>query len=658
MRVRLVRWSPAVAAVTLPMLLAAWPLTQGGDWVLNRDGSLYSALAEAVYKGQGYVLTDGSFPAFRPPLMATLGAVTWLFTGPSFESFVWTLRFFQVGAVAVAAAIGWQLEGAAGALLVGLLYAASPLLNEDLNLFIRPDGVLTVFSLAALAALISADRRSSQRRAALAGIMVGLAFLTKQTAAAWLMLPLALWAVGPTSSRRLTTLVTFVIAGLPFALAWYWVAVWNGVGFAGGLTYPALGLVTGALITSTLVVFHGRWSGWIAGRLAIQEPRWQRWRRWAVGGSRLLAGLAFLAGLRVLIGLASRERIEVPRQLTIDLLSRDLADLSEAIFVLPWLAWVGAAGLLLAFIRRGGREVVVAAVLAAIPVVYVALRYDLREGQYSVVAALLIVAAGTFLAHVLRLAADRLGRVTSPPAGALATASLLAITATAVAVSITLPSISAEAARLRNLRSPNYARAESIAAAAGWLRETAPPGVRIAFDDDSFRQMYVDLDGAYPLLMVPQSFAWPARQEVVRLRAFVDIAKLGRPRPSLEPPVLVLTAWGEERYYVVLEEARFVAFLTNNDVKFLVTTGSPPFGLGRISAYLGRQPGLSLVFHHEDPFYPVSVYRVEGEALRVMGAPLYTDRQTLRFLSSSTGRSVDQLVRALSPAGAQYIDAP
>src|SRR5207237_289700 len=114
--------------------------------------------------------------------------------------------------------------------LAGLLFIASPM--DVVDVFITTDMPLFLFSFASVAFAFRASKTERARDFALAGAMLGLAFLSKYFAVVLGMAEAAFFLVH--RPRRWRGLVLLVLCALPFALlnaAWNYSHCWTNVMF-------------------------------------------------------------------------------------------------------------------------------------------------------------------------------------------------------------------------------------------------------------------------------------------------------------------------------------------------------------------------------------------------------------------------------------------
>jgi 4-amino-4-deoxy-L-arabinose transferase-like glycosyltransferase len=244
------RWFLGAVGVTLAfrLWLAAWlPLT--GD--------------EAYFVYWGAVPAAGFYD--HPPM------VGWMLAGLlAVSDAEWWLRLPQV---VLPAAIAWGIArlarpvtGAAIAWLAATAYLVAPV--QVINVAVTTDTPLLAFSFLSVAAFVVAVRRDSLAWAALAGLMLGGAILSKFFAAPLAFAYLGYVLATPSWRRRWAALAVIVLAALPAALYllwWNYVHCWANVMFNLYIRHGDAGLAWGKPLkfaafllyaTSPLLVWH------------------------------------------------------------------------------------------------------------------------------------------------------------------------------------------------------------------------------------------------------------------------------------------------------------------------------------------------------------------------------------------------------------------
>lgn len=156
------------------------------------DSAWYIALALNLYKGLGYLEIDWSPEVSRGPVFPGLIALSfWLF-GVSVKSALWVVRLFFVLNVGLIYAIGAKFFNRTTGLIAALLVLTS-FTAHRLSSYILLDNVVPFFILLAYLLLFMAFEEKKNLYFGLAGFVLGVAFLTKEIAALFLLLPALLW---------------------------------------------------------------------------------------------------------------------------------------------------------------------------------------------------------------------------------------------------------------------------------------------------------------------------------------------------------------------------------------------------------------------------------------------------------------------------------
>ncbi len=244
------RWFLVALGVTLAfrLWLAAWlPLT--GD--------------EAYFAYWGLVPAAGFYD--HPPM------VGWMLAGLlAVSDAEWWVRLPQVllpGAIAFGIArLAQPATGTAVAYLAATAYLVAPV--QVVNVAVTTDTPLLAFSFLSVAAFVIAVRRDSLAWAALAGLMLGGAILSKFFAAPLAFAYFAYVLATPSWRRRSSALAVIVLASLPAALYlawWNYAHCWANVMFNLYIRHGDAGLGWGKPLkfaafllyaTSPLLVWH------------------------------------------------------------------------------------------------------------------------------------------------------------------------------------------------------------------------------------------------------------------------------------------------------------------------------------------------------------------------------------------------------------------
>ncbi len=219
-------------------------------WFVSFDGSAYLAVAKNLRELKGPVFPDGTFMTFRGPIYPAIAAAGWTILPVTVKNGVWILRAAVIAASMSVGWLAWRITANQYAVvLAGLLTAVSPLTLIAGGWFPVPDALAWTFVVLALA--IAA--RGSPKRIWLAGVLLALGYLTKETTL--LALPLPALYIAQVSGVPMG-LRSFVSSAAAWGLV---VGGWNitTVLAAGALTppldRPAVLLLLGAVFSLSLI---------------------------------------------------------------------------------------------------------------------------------------------------------------------------------------------------------------------------------------------------------------------------------------------------------------------------------------------------------------------------------------------------------------------
>ncbi|OGN88389.1 MAG: hypothetical protein A2X23_05345 [Chloroflexi bacterium GWC2_73_18] len=196
------------------------------------DDARYLYVGLSVLDGHGPVTPDGRTFLLRSPvyglLLATGGRVM---GGDPLEGAHLAASAFALAGLVGAAYLGWRLGGPAVGIGTAIALAAAPLVWGLLPT-LRVDLVQTAGVVAVLAALL----RPEAWRWALAGAILGLTVLVKESVLLLLVLPIA-W-LRPLPIGRWLRLTAVYLALATAVAAWWWIVVWIDA----GVVFPLNGL--------------------------------------------------------------------------------------------------------------------------------------------------------------------------------------------------------------------------------------------------------------------------------------------------------------------------------------------------------------------------------------------------------------------------------
>jgi hypothetical protein len=184
---------------------------------------LYLATIAPISGDEAYFLIWGKYPDYgfydHPPMV---GWLLWLML--RFSDAEWVLR---IPVVLLSPLVGYGIyrllrdDDREKAYLAALIYMLSPV--ELLNVVITTDTALILFSFLSAALLWRGEKSGRARDFVLAGVFLGLAFLSKYFAALLVLADLVYWWQMPRTAQRNKHFVWLFLSALPFlALNLYW----------------------------------------------------------------------------------------------------------------------------------------------------------------------------------------------------------------------------------------------------------------------------------------------------------------------------------------------------------------------------------------------------------------------------------------------------
>lgn len=201
-----------------------------GGWApLAPDDARYLFVGLSVLDGQGAVTPSGNPYLLRSPVYGVALAIGSRLLGgdPLIGAHLVALAASLLGLLA-AVRLAWLIAGPGGAVGTALALTATPLIWQLL-----PSLRIDLPQTALVLAILLVARRPTIRRWAVAGVLLGLVVLVKETVLPLVFLPVALVGlVPPATLRRLA--LAYVVCAIATA-AWWWAVVWA----ARGQLFPA-----------------------------------------------------------------------------------------------------------------------------------------------------------------------------------------------------------------------------------------------------------------------------------------------------------------------------------------------------------------------------------------------------------------------------------
>jgi hypothetical protein len=242
------RWEQYLFATSL--LLAVVSVLQGTFPVGSDTATYYMRSAVHLYNGEPYT------HVYRGPVFPL--TILWMFQifGLSAASLMWLVRLYVVGSVVLTYLLGSELfSRSVGAIAVVFLTTSGAMYGFGLN---EIDGVFAFWQLLAVLLFVRAVRRGGVVPHLVAGVAIGLTFLTKETGLLLVPLPVVVYVIRSIhrdSTERRDTVACYVallLTVVPWALYVF--------SIEGSLT-PILGLDYTTILRELLGVGHGGGSG-------------------------------------------------------------------------------------------------------------------------------------------------------------------------------------------------------------------------------------------------------------------------------------------------------------------------------------------------------------------------------------------------------------
>lgn len=588
------------------------------------DESLY--LSEAVSIGAGHVeYASGEPIVHRPPLYPAMLAPVMAATGNDVDAARMVPIVCALGALAALFWLASLLFGRdAAALAVAIAAVAETQARLTTGFF--TDVPAAMWLIASAAALITAHRRDDMRWFAAAGTMLALSFWTKETAIAWLPLPLALALIDPPARPKRGIAIFGVVFALLVAPWFAWVWWHTGVAFKvdGTLALALSGAaLSGAAVAVAIVAARAPWP---RGRAAI-----------AMATALTLAWGALM--LAVLVSRPEPNDTSYWRSLpswTAQILAPNMQPWPLIAPAWAWLAWR---------VAQGGRGLAMPLLLAGFGsavLVYVAnMGWEPRQVvwlaylSYAVLAWALIEATSALAARWRWTDATRATLV----GGMAATCAVFAAWNGGWRAGDTATGPAADW------------QSTDEQAIAGWLREL-PPGSPVLASRLYSAQLYTDSGGSRPVRQLPTLGVTLDDSGAVRpfgtMFRYEDAATdLGAPRTwiGLRPHAL-------GAYSVALAEEDLLASIRHSGASHLLLTGDDGgFSSLAYRPYFEAHPAFTLERADEDGEIRAYLYAIDAARLDGVSPPLMLSLDDLVPLLTHRRSGEATFWRAVAPHG-------
>jgi len=185
------------------------------------DSLSYLNWGQSLERGLGYVDSSWQPVTYRGPVFSGLIALFYMIFGNSVRSALWMVRLFFTLNVLVVYIMGSRFFNRWVGFMASMFVVTSVLINDIFN-SVLTDPVMSVFMLLAVLVLFESFKKKHDYLFILAGVLLGLAFLTKSTAGILLPLPVLVWLWCPSyrSRRMLRGVVCFYVGAALFILPW------------------------------------------------------------------------------------------------------------------------------------------------------------------------------------------------------------------------------------------------------------------------------------------------------------------------------------------------------------------------------------------------------------------------------------------------------
>ena len=253
-------------------LLTALRILAFGWSGIAPDDARYLYVGLSLLDGHGAITADGAVFLLRSPVYSVvLGFGARLTPNDPVGGAHLAALAVALGGFATAVVLGWRLGGQRAGAATAVAIAATPLLWA-----LVPTLRIDLAQAAGVVAILLVIGRPTPARWLLAGLLLGLTVLVKESALPLLLLPGAF--LGTMGGRRLAALGGLYVTGAVVAAGWWWVVVWREA----GAIFPANALavierrqvgtdlsvgIVGAILLPIMLI------GWLrVAALARREP--------------------------------------------------------------------------------------------------------------------------------------------------------------------------------------------------------------------------------------------------------------------------------------------------------------------------------------------------------------------------------------------------
>lgn len=193
------------------------------------DDARYLHVGLSLLDGRGPLTADGAVFLLRSPVYSlVLGLGARLAPGDAVGGAHLAATTVALAGFALAVALGWRLGGPRAGVATAVAIAATPLLWT-----LVPTLRIDLAQAAGIVAILLVLARPTPARWLLAGLLLGLTILIKESALTLILLPAAF--LGTIGWRRLAGLSGAYLAAVVVAAGWWWLVVWREA----GVIFPA-----------------------------------------------------------------------------------------------------------------------------------------------------------------------------------------------------------------------------------------------------------------------------------------------------------------------------------------------------------------------------------------------------------------------------------
>jgi 4-amino-4-deoxy-L-arabinose transferase-like glycosyltransferase len=199
-----------LAPIAILAVFMFWP----NKYPYSPDVAYYLSLAKNLYHGKGYVHPDLMPDLYRGPVFPFLISFSYMILGEAFRNALILERIFWVLTIFMSYLLGKRLFNPRVGFLAALFVITTGIINQDFNR-VWVDGIM-VFVVLALQVIMWEVfiRQRGTKWYVLMGLLMGTAYLLKQTSIFIYPLPLLLWAIFKEYRTRQTLLKLLLCYGI------------------------------------------------------------------------------------------------------------------------------------------------------------------------------------------------------------------------------------------------------------------------------------------------------------------------------------------------------------------------------------------------------------------------------------------------------------